>query len=169
MTIDWRLLALAYWLHMVATVIWVGGLALMALVVWPAARAALGPGPQLAQLAAAWQRRFAPLAWGSLAVLVATGLAQMAASPNYDGLMRLTSGWAVAILAKHLAVGAMVALGVYQQWWVLPALARLALLEARGRPAPELAALRHRQTSLNRLSLGLGLAVLALTAVARVL
>ena len=30
-------LALSYWLHLIATIVWVGGLALMALVVWPAA------------------------------------------------------------------------------------------------------------------------------------
>ena len=43
-------LALSFWLHMVATVVWIGGLALMALVVWPGACAVLGPGPQFAEL-----------------------------------------------------------------------------------------------------------------------
>ena len=64
------ILALSFWLHMVATVIWVGGLALMALVVWPGARAALGPGPELAELIRQVQRRFNPWAWTSLAVLI---------------------------------------------------------------------------------------------------
>ena len=78
-------LALSYWLHMLATIVWVGGLALMALVVWPGARAVLGPGPQLADLLDRLQRRFNPWAWGSLAVLIFTGLTQMAGNENYAG------------------------------------------------------------------------------------
>jgi uncharacterized membrane protein len=164
---DW-ILALSYWLHMVATIVWVGGLALMALVVWPGARAALGPGPELAALLTRLQRRFSPLAWGSLAVLVVTGLTQMSASEHYDGFLRVDNPWAVAILLKHLAVGGMVVLGVYQQWAVQPALARLAVLQAHGRDASGMEALRRRELWLTRLNLGCGLLVLAFTALARV-
>lgn len=163
------ILALSYWLHMVATIVWVGGLALMALVVWPGARAVLGPGPQLADLLTRLQRRFTPWAWGSLAVLTATGLTQMAANENYDGALRITNTWAVAILLKHIAVGGMVLIGVYQQWSVQPALVRLATLQAHGRDAPGLEALRRRELQLTRLNLACGVLVLAFTAVARVL
>jgi uncharacterized membrane protein len=162
-------LALSYWLHMLATIVWVGGLALMALVVWPGARAVLGPGPQLADLLSRLQRRFNPWAWGSLAVLIFTGLTQMAGNDNYDGLLRLTNSWAVAILLKHIAIGGMVAIGVYQQWSVQPALVRLATLQAHGRAAPGLNDLRRRELRLTRLNLACGVLVLAFTAVARVL
>jgi uncharacterized membrane protein len=163
------LLAVSYWLHMVATIVWVGGLAMMALVAWPGARKVLGAGAQLGALAAEWHRRFNPLAWFSLAVLVVTGLTQMAASPNYDGLLGVSNAWAAAILAKHLAVGGMILIGGYMNWALQPALARLALLEARDRPAPEAEALRRRELALTRLNLACGLLVLALTAVARAL
>jgi uncharacterized membrane protein len=161
------LLAVSYWLHLVATIVWVGGLAMMTLVGWPAARKVLGPGPQLGALALDWQRRFNPLAWLSLAVLVGTGLTQMVANPNYDGLLVVSNTWAGAILLKHLAVGGMIAIGAYVNWWLQPALARLALLEAAGRPAAEAEALQRRQAALTRLNLACGLLVLALTAVAR--
>lgn len=163
------LLALSFWLHMVATIVWVGGLALMALVVWPGARAVLGPGPQLAELLSRLHQRFNPLAWVSLAVLVVTGLAQMAANENYDGLLNVNNAWTAAILVKHLAVIGMVAIGAYMQWSLQPALARLAVRAAHGRPAPEAEALQARELSLTRLNLACGLVVLALTAVARVL
>lgn len=162
-------LAVSFWLHMLATIVWVGGLALMALVVWPGARAALGPGPQLADLLSRLQRRFTPWAWGSLVVLTATGLVQMAANENYDGALRLTNSWAVAILLKHLAVGGMVLIGVYQQWSLQPALVRLATLQAHGRDTPGLEALRRRELQLTRLDLACGVLVLAFTAIARVL
>lgn len=167
MTTPW--LALAFWLHMLATIVWVGGLALMALVVWPSARTVLGPGPQLNALVREWQRRFNPLAWISLAVLVVTGLMQMTVNPNYEGFLRVENGWAWAILLKHIAVAGMVGLGVWQQWGLQPALARLALLETRGRPAAEAETLRRRELTLTRLNLGCGVLVLAFTALARVL
>jgi uncharacterized membrane protein len=162
-------LALSFWLHMAATIVWVGGLALMALVVWPGARAALGPGPQLAALIRDVHRRFNPWAWLSLAVLTVTGLTQMAANENYDGLLRITNPWTAAILAKHLSVGGMILIGAYMQWGLQPELARLALLESHGRAAEEDARrLRRRELFLIRLNLICGLLVLALTAAARV-
>jgi uncharacterized membrane protein len=165
---DW-VLALSYWLHMLATIVWVGGLALMALVVWPGARAVLGPGPQLADLLNRLQRRFNPWAWGSLAVLIATGLVQMAANENYDGMLHVTNAWAMAILLKHIAIGGMVLIGIYQQWSVQPALVRLATLQAHGRAAPGLDGLRRRERLLGRVNLACGVLVLAFTAMARVL
>jgi len=160
---------LAFWAHMVATVVWVGGLALMGLVVWPAARATLGPGPQLADLIRAVQKRFAPLSWLSLATLIVTGLIQMSANKNYAGFLQITNPWTVAILVKHLAVGGMILVGGYMQWGVQPALRRLTTLEAHGHPAPEIETLRRRELWLTRLNLICGLLVLALTAVARTL
>lgn len=163
------LLALAYWLHMLATIVWVGGLATMALVAWPGARKVLGPGPQLEALVSDWQRRFNPLAWLSLAVLVGTGLMQMSANPNYDGLLTVTNPWSAAILAKHIAIAGMVVIGGYLNWSIQPALARAALLAAHGRSDAEAQALRRREAALTRLNLAGGVLVLALTALARAL
>jgi hypothetical protein len=95
---------------------------------------------------------------------------QMSASENYDGFLTVTNPWAAAILVKHLVIGGMILVGVYLQWSVQPALARLATLEAHGRAAgAELEAARRRQAALMRLNLALGIAVLGLTALARVL
>jgi uncharacterized membrane protein len=161
-------LILSYWLHMVATVVWVGGLALMALVVWPGARAVLGPGPELAALIRRLQRRFEPWAWGCLAVLTATGLTQMTGNENYTGFLQVDNPWAVAILVKHLAIGGMVLIGLYMQFGLQPALARLALLEAKGHAAPGAEGLRQRELNLTRLNLACGVLVLGFTAIARV-
>jgi len=162
-------LALSFWLHMIATIVWVGGLALMALVVWPSARAAMGPGPELGEFIRKLQKRFNPLAWLSLAVLIVTGLTQMSASPHYDGLLRITNPWTVAILAKHLVVGAMILIGLYMQLGLQPELARLTMLETHGHEVPNAEKLRQQELNLVRLNLLCGVVVLGLTAVARVL
>ncbi len=161
-------LALSFWLHMIATIVWVGGLALMALVVWPGARAAMGPGPELGAFIRNLQKRFNPLAWLSLAVLIVTGLTQMSANPHYDGLLHITNPWTVAILAKHLVVGAMILIGLYMQLSLQPELARMTMLETHGREAPNAEKLRQRELNLTRLNLLCGVLVLGLTAIARV-
>ena len=163
------ILAISFWLHMLATIVWVGGLALMALVVWPGARAMMGPGPELGQFIRRLQQRFSPLAWLSLAVLIATGLTQMEANPNYNGLLRISNPWTAAILAKHVVVGGMILIGLYMQLGLQPELSRLTMLEAHGRPAPEVEKLRQRELNLTRLNLLCGVVVLGLTAAARVL
>ncbi len=154
---------------MVATIVWLGGLFLMGLVVWPGAHLTLGGGPELRRLIRALQRRLNPLAWFSLAVLTATGLVQLTANKNYNGLLNITNTWTLAILLKHLFVMAMFAVGAYQQMALTPALERGAARQAAGRDFPEAARLYRRELALIRLNLALGLLVLLLTAVARAL
>lgn len=158
----------AYFLHLVATIVWVGGIAVMALVVYPGTRRALGRGPQAAAVIAECQRRFSPMAMLSLVTLIATGLVQMSVNPNYDGFLKIESTWAAAILLKHLAFGVMAVVGAYSIWGLAPALSRLALLESRGKlTGDELSSLRQREEGLNRFNFICALIVLFLTAIAR--
>ena len=155
------MLALAYWLHMAATVVWIGGLTFQTIILAPT----LEGSPDLLERL---RRRFDPLAWLSLAVLVGTGLIQMSASPNYTGLLSIRNGWSAAILAKHLVIGLMLALASIQTWWIQPRLARLVLIAARTPQEPaEVHVLRRRQFRLLRLQTILSVFVLALTAAAR--
>jgi uncharacterized membrane protein len=166
-------LVLAYWLHMLATVVWIGGLAAISLIVLPAARRSLS-SDKMAALMAAIQKRLSPLAWFSLAVLVGTGLFQMSASPNYDGFLAIENTWAAAILVKHLVFLVMILLAAYQTWGVMPALQRAMLRQAR---QPDQATsteavvgvtrLQRREDLLTAFNLALGVIVLLLTAVAR--
>lgn len=166
-TVPLPLLAISYWIHMVATVVWVGGLMFMALLVWPGARRVLGGGTEFADLIRDLQRRFNPLAWLSLGALIVTGLIQMTANPNYDGLLSVRNTWAAAILFKHIAVGGMVLIGAYMNWSLQPRLMRLALMERRGQSTTEADAWHRRELQLTRLNLLCGMLVLAFTAIAR--
>ena len=160
-------LSAAYWLHMAATVAWVGGLLFQA-VLLPAATQGLEPQAR-ARFFDSLSRRFQPIAWLSLAILVFTGLTQMAAHPKYAGLLVIEGRWAQAILAKHLAFGGMVLIAAVQTWILQPRLAHHMLLEAAGTvPDDEaIAPTRQRLDRLTRVNAVLALIVLALTAIAR--
>lgn len=161
-------LTLAYWLHMLATVAWLGGMAALALFVLPAARKSLD-APAYSDLLGRIQPRLQQVGWMSLFLLGATGMFQMSASPNYHGFLAIDNTWAAAMLSKHAAVLVMVGLSAYNTWGLLPALRRLSLLRLAGRPLPEKDAqqVARRETWLLHLNLALSIIVLALTAWAR--
>jgi uncharacterized membrane protein len=159
---------LAYWLHMLATVAWIGGLAALAIFVLPAARSALDPAGYAAFLTNL-QRRFDPLGWFCLAVLAATGMFQMSASSSYQGFLAIDNRWAAAILVKHIVFIGMAGLSAYLTWGLMPRIRRLALRRANAGAVDETQAQRliAQETRLLQLNLVLGVVVLALTAIAR--
>ena len=164
---DW-VIAASFFLHMVATVIWVGGIAVMAVVVYPGVRRVLGSGPQAGAVTAEFQRRFSPMAMISLATLAVTGLAQLSTNKHYDGFLVIDNAWAIAILLKHVAFFAMAGIGAYSVWGLMPEMSRLALLASKGKASgDELPALRRREERLNQLNLVCALIVMFFTAVAR--
>ncbi|MCC7130306.1 MAG: CopD family protein [Anaerolineae bacterium] len=163
-------LTLAYWLHMLATVVWIGGLAALSLFVLPAARRSLEPQP-LAAFLVELQRRLDPVSWFCLAALAGTGLFQMSANPSYEGFLTVHNLWAVAILIKHLLFFGMTAVSAYMTWVVLPGLSRVVLRQALAAQDGEAGMLNNRlnrqELHLVRLNLILGVLILGLTAVAR--
>ncbi len=166
--IKW-VLALSYFLHMIATVVWIGGLILFVILVWPEARGVISRHDQsgaVLDLLDRLRKRFYPLANLSLIVLIVTGLFQMDQNPHYDGLLQLTNDWTRAILLKHVAVLGMFIVGLAMQWGVLPALERATLLARRGKDSPDLERLRRRERQLTALNCVLGILVLVLTALA---
>lgn len=159
-------LSMIYWLHMLATVVWIGGLATLAILVLPAAQQVLDAGA-FARLLDSIQRRLDPVGWICLLILAGTGMFQMSASPNYQGFLAINNTWATAILIKHLVFLIMIGIGAYLTWGLLPRLKRAALLQAKGKEAPDKVNLRQQEVRLLNLNLLLGALILALTAIAR--
>jgi uncharacterized membrane protein len=159
-------LSLAYWLHMLATVVWIGGLVTLSVLVLPAARQSLDD-KTYATLIGRLRRRLDPLGWACLIVLAATGMFQMSANPNYQGILAIDNRWAVAILAKHLVFLAMIGVSAWLTWGIMPRLQRAALLASRGQETPKAQSWQRQEKMLLGLNLVLGVLVLALTALAR--
>ena len=159
-------LSIAYWFHMLATVIWIGGLATLSLLVLPAARKTLNT-QSYADLLVVITKRLDPLAWFSVVVLLASGMFQMSANQNYEGFLSIGNLWAGAILFKHLLFALMVLISGYVTWGLMPALRRAAILQAQEKETPEIEKLQRREISLMQINLILGGLVLLFTAVAR--
>jgi len=161
------ILTLIYWLHMLATVAWVGGQTTLALIVLPAARKSLS-GNQYSDFLDQVSRRLQLVGWLSLAVLIGTGMFQMSASPSYRGFLAINNPWSIAIFLKHAVIGVMVVASAYITWGLTPTLQRLALLRAHGKgDAAALTALQNREETLVQLNLFISVIVLLLTAWAR--
>jgi len=159
-------LELIFWLHMLATVTWIGSLVAISWLVLPAAAKTLKPVERLAFLEAL-QTRLEPIAWFSMGLLAVTGLFQLSANPHYDGFLSISGQWSVAILVKHSLAAIMLVVSAIQTWDVLPAIRRGLMRAGKADPA-ELAHLHRKETLLLRLNLILGLLILAATALARV-
>lgn len=164
------LLAISYFFHLVATVLWIGGLVIMVLLVLPTARRVVGEQPTLYAFLNRLRRRFVPIANLSLAALVVTGLIQMSGDPNYDGLMTFNNDWSRFMLMKHAAIVGMFICMVFAQLTVAPALDRALLLLEKGKQEPAALEKLHRdETRLTWINVGLSLLVLLFTALATAL
>ena len=160
------ILAIIYWLHMLATVTWIGSLAAINLLVLPASQRTLKLGDQLSFIAAL-QKRLEPLAWFCMGLLLVTGLFQLSTSPHYDGFLNTSTQWSLAILVKHGLAIVMVIVSAIQTWEVLPAIHRT-LLKKEKADEGELAKLQKKELLILRLNLLISALILAATAYARV-
>jgi len=159
-------LALTYWLHLFATVTWVGSLASISLLVLPAMKRSLDAETQLVSIEA-MQKRLEPIAWFCMSLLLATGLFQMSVNPHYDGFLSTSTQWSLAILIKHLLGIIMIVVSAIQTWEVIPAIRRAILLSKKNKNADQLDSLRRREILLLRMNFGLSLLILLATAFAR--
>ena len=158
-------LALTYWLHLLATVSWVGSLAAISFLILPAMKRALDPNTQLVFIEA-MQKRLEPIAWFSMSLLVLTGLFQMSVDPHYDGFLSISTQWSLAILSKHLLGIVMVVVSAIQTWEVIPAIRRAIMRSKKSKNAEEVDALRRREILLLRMNFGLSVLILLATAFA---
>jgi uncharacterized membrane protein len=159
-------LALTYWLHLFATVTWVGSLAGVSLLVLPAMKRTLDSESQLVFLEA-MQRRLEPIAWFSMSLLLVTGLFQMSVNPHYDGFLSTSTQWSLAILIKHIFGIVMVVVSAIQTWEVIPAIRRAIVRSKKSNNPEAIEALRRKEIVLLQMNFGLSLLILLATAFAR--
>ena len=160
-TLNPSLLAISYFFHLVATVVWLGGMALLIFVIYP-----LQNRQEFGGVLDQIEARFRPIANFSLLVLLMTGVVQTSTDDNYSGLLSFETAWSQAILAKHVAFIGMVGIIGWLQFGLAPALERAQLLVKKDGNTAQLDKLRKRQRRLSQINFGLGMIVLVFTAIA---
>ena len=102
------LIALSYWLHALATVIFIGHYALLALIYLPML-SKNGNGLALSEIS----KQSRPWLYASMIILAITGTYLTIADPNYLGLGNFGSFWGVMMLVKHLLIVGMLLVGFW--------------------------------------------------------
>lgn len=151
-------------LHILAAIVWVGGMLFLALVLGPLSRA--WPEAERARLFQAVGRRFRPIGWTAAAVLVVTGLGQVwLRTAGGIALPTPQFGWLLAV--KLLLVGLLLGgQALHDFVWGPQQTALGASLQKQpdGALARRYARLRHRTRLVARLTTFLALAVVLLGA-----
>jgi putative copper export protein len=106
--------AVVTFLHDLFTAVWVGGLIALGIAVLPAARTALGMGPQTKKMMDAIQRRLSVLVYVSIVGLVVTGILLSNRAPAFEGLFRFRTPYAAVLGLKHILVVTMMAIALYR-------------------------------------------------------
>jgi putative copper resistance protein D len=150
------LLAIVNFLHLLATIVWIGGMIIARLIITPALAGL--PDETRRPAMHAIGRRDASFTYGTIVIFLITGLTMLSKNANYSGLLVLDSTWTRVILLKHLAVAALIISTAYAN----TAIARHLLTE----DATDHAAWAERRKDLADVNLLLGLTILGLTAIA---
>lgn len=105
---------LVFFLHDLFTVIWIGGLIALGVTTFPAARKALGKGPEMKALMDAIMKRQSILVYVSMLGLILTGLLQARRAEAFTGLFSFGNPYTTVLSLKHLLVAVMIAISLYR-------------------------------------------------------
>jgi uncharacterized membrane protein len=93
-------LSVVNWIHLFATVVWIGGMTTNLFVVLPSIRETLEPGV-MGKLMGAVMKRFRVWIYISIVLLVLTGFGMMRFNMNYLGFAQFGNVWSVVSPSKE--------------------------------------------------------------------
>jgi uncharacterized membrane protein len=106
------LVSTSYWLHALATVVFIGHYLLLSLIYLPVfAKMDLSAG--IGTALSAISKRSSNWLYASLGVFIVTGIYLTVADPSYLGLGGFRQPWAILMLVKHILILVMVGMGFW--------------------------------------------------------
>src|SRR3990170_7726492 len=85
------ILVVSYWLHLIATVIWIGGITFILFIAIPSTKQVLGA--ESGKLMGEISKRFTPLANYSIVFLIITGLVLTGFNKQFSGIRLFENNW----------------------------------------------------------------------------
>ena len=150
------ILALNHFFHLLATVIWIGGIIMILLVILPSAKTSLESTPMFNGLMKEITKRFTPMATISIFVLIITGVFTALYNKNFVGFFDFSNSWSLVMFLKHIIVALMIIIHFYRGLILIPKIGRLS---SQG---DESLIVNLRKYSLNLVKLNLALGVVVL-------
>lgn len=159
-------LSLSHFFHLLATVIWIGGIFMVLLVILPGAKASLESPPLAGKLMKEITGRLTPMINTSILVLIITGPIIGHLGRNMTNPLEFYNHWTPIMGVKHLLVVSMVVIHFYRGWLLTPKIGSLSA-QAEGSPSltSQVAGLQELSLNLVKANFVLGLAVLLITGV----
>lgn len=161
--------SLSNFLHILATVVWIGGIIMILLVILPGAKVVLESKSLVNKLMKDISRRFTSMANISIFVLIITGIVITKYNKNFTGFFDFSNFWNISIFIKHFFVTTMIIIHFYRGLILNPRIVRLSAqtIESSKPSLISSKAARLRIFSLNlvKTNLVLGIIVLLLTGI----
>ena len=149
-----ELIIACYWIHLVATVIWIGGITFIIFIAIPSSKQVLGA--ESGKLMGEISKRFTPLANYSIILLFVSGIVLAGLNKQFSGVRVLESNWTMALILKLVLFFSMTAIHFYRGLVLAPKIMRTAT-------QTEKTALQKLSINLVKVNFALGLSVLLLS------
>jgi len=150
------------WLHIMATITWIGGMFTNFIILRPAMAKALSPA-EAGKFMGAVMKRFKVMVYISIVVLGVTGIPLKIINDNYISIINFENNWEIVSFIKHLCYGILVLLAIYTFEVLAPKMGKLV---AAG-PSPALKALQKKQAAFGGLAFLTAIVILVLSSLMR--
>jgi len=108
------ILALNHFIHVMGTVVWIGGILMTLFVILPSSKTALESPLIVGKLMKEIAKRFTPLANISIILIIVTGVIIFYYDKNYTSFLDLENRWNIVIALKHVFVATMIIIHFYR-------------------------------------------------------
>lgn len=150
------------WLHIMATVVWIGGMFTNFFILRPSLSKALSPA-DAGKLMGVVMKKTRIVVYVSIVVLGVTGIPLKIINPNYISIINFENSWEIVSFVKHLCYGILVLLAFYSFEILSPKVRKIA---AKG-PSPALIQLQKKQAALGGLAFLTAIVILVLSSLMR--
>ncbi len=150
------------WLHILATVTWIGGMLTNFFILRPAVVKSLKP-PESAKLMGTLMKRFRIMVYVSIVILGVTGIPLKIINENYISIINFENNWEIISFIKHICYGILVLLAVYSFEVLSPKIAKI----ATNGTSPQMQSLQKRQGLLGGLAFLTAMMILMLSSLMR--